>query len=248
MTSTRDSEQATPEEDSAWEGLAHGELSPDEEALLRALADESENAALHYEAYAPLDESFRARTTANLAARIQSDRRSRTRRYIGGAAGAVLAAAAALVVFNLPTESKLSSYTLDVRAGAAAVRGADSGGTVVNYHEDSRLLLVARPQDRVAGPVVASLIAVVDGRAVPVPAQVEVAESGAVRLEVAGKDLPGKDLSGKDLPAADTSVLTLVLMIEREPHSAAELLELYRQGDVRILSAQLRRVPSRPEE
>ncbi len=220
--------------DSAWEGLASGELSPEEQALLRALSDESETAAVHYEAYAPLDASFITRTTDKLHANLERQRRSRRLRTIGGAASVVLAAAAAVLLFAIPQEGKLGAYSLDVREGTANVRGKTTKTDVVYYDQNSQLVLIAQPEQRADANVVASWLLLVAGKPTHVPARVEVAKSGAVRIE----------LAGKDLPSAPGSALTVLVLVDRKVQPDDEVIALHRQGDTRVLETRLKHVSS----
>jgi len=208
----------------AWDDLAQGGLSREEEAVLRALADEGEDAAVHYEAFAALDDDFRARTATKLEAQLTAAKHRRQRRYFAGATGVVLAAAAAVLLFAVPEGSKLAPYTLEARGGVSAVRGGTTDAGPLSYDSQSKLILIAKPPARVDGSVVASLALIVDGRPESIPAQLTIAQSGAVRAEVLGADLPRR---GADL--------SLLLLVEREAHTPEELLRLKGAGDPRVL-------------
>lgn len=217
--------------DHAWSNLAEGSLSREEEAVLRALADEGEIAAVHYEAYAPLDEAFHARTSERIEARLSAERRRRKVRYLGGATGIALAAAAAFALFVVPEQSRFARYALEVQGGAATLRGGVDSGPV-KYDQNSVITLIARPRQRVEGPVVASLVRIVEGQPRPVRAHIEVAQSGAVRVAVAGKDLP----------TSSKAPFLLVLVIDREARGPREIMELERARDPRVLPVMV--VPS----
>jgi hypothetical protein len=110
-----------------WQALTAGELSKEEEALLRALAEESDDDAVKLEAHAPLDEAFRARTVDVLAKQIEGERRKRhNQRARFAYAGVGLAAAAAALFAFLPGNSEaLPAYTLAVHGMLAEQRGAE---------------------------------------------------------------------------------------------------------------------------
>ena len=59
--------------DERWDRLSAGELSPEEEAELRALAETSEEARLAYEAFRPLGPEFQARVVQKIQAQSQAE-------------------------------------------------------------------------------------------------------------------------------------------------------------------------------
>lgn len=219
----------TPESETVWDDLAEGSLAREEEAFLKALAEESEVAAVHHEAYAPLGEAFQDRVASRVEEQLRVDRQRRRFRHAARITTVALAAAAAVLLFVVPGEPALPSYTLTVRGGAAEVRGPSAHDGPVQFDQQSRLTLVAQPKERVTGAVVATLIAVVGERAERVPARVELAESGALRLEV----------QGKDLPRSGTEMLTLGIVIDRQQRSVHEVQEMLQSGDPQVLRVRL---------
>jgi hypothetical protein len=212
-------------DDDVWEGLTHGTLSKDEEAVLRALAEESEDDATRFRAHAPLDETFRARVTERLVARIDADKKVRKlRRWMGGA-GLSMAAAAALLMLGTPTKSSLPPYVLSVQGADATTRGGDRSGAEVRLAADAVLTLIARPDRRVRGPVTASVFAIRRDRYERLDASLEVDESGAVRAEI----------SGAALPFSGQSALTLAMVIAEAPPTEQEARDLVISGDPRAL-------------
>lgn len=224
MSAPKDGEEAD-----VWDDLAQGELSREEEAVLRALAEEGEEAAVHYEAFAPLDEGFRGRTADKLALQLQDEKHKKQRRRFAAFSG-VLAAAAAVLLFALPKDTALAPYSLEVSGGVAEMRGAEPTAGPVNYDAQSKLTLVAKPATPIDGKVVASLALLEDQRALPVPAKQQQAQSGAVRVEVMGRDVKSTGPSVK-----------LALIVERKPLTPEDILRLERAGDPRVLLVQLKR-------
>lgn len=219
----------TPEADTVWDDLAQGSLSREEEAFLKALAEESEVAAVHHEAYAPLGEAFQARAASRVEEQLRVERHRRRFRHAARLTAVALAAAAAVLLFVVPGEPALPGYTLAVRGGTAEVRGPSAHEGPIQFDQRSRLTLVAQPTERVAGAVVATLVAVVGERAERVPARVELAESGALRLEV----------QGRDLPRSGTETLTLGIVIDRKQRSVREVQEMLQSGDPQVLRVRL---------
>lgn len=217
------------EEADVWEDLAQGELSREEEAVLRALAEEGEEAAVHYEAFAPLDEGFRSRTADKLAAQLQEEKHKKQRRRFAGMAGAFAIAAAALLL-ALPKESALAPYSLEVSGGVAEMRGAEPASGPLNYDAQSKLTLVAKPATPIDGKVVASLALLEDQRALPIPAKQQQAPTGAVRVEIMGRDVKSTSPSVK-----------LALIVERKALTPEDIAGLARAGDPRVLVVQLKR-------
>lgn len=138
-----DAEQASLDE--RWDRLSAGELSPEEEAELRALAETSEDARQAYEAFRPLGPEFQAQVVRAIQAQSQApearrgggpepgklsgQRRPLPRRASRLAGWSAVAAAAALVLFlRVPdTQPPLPGYTLELSGGIQEKRGGQPG-------------------------------------------------------------------------------------------------------------------------
>jgi hypothetical protein len=122
--------------DERWDRLSRGELSPEEEAELRALAEASPQAREAYEAFRPLGTEFQAGVVQALQqqareakldeppapARLLPFRRLTSR--IAGWGALAAAAAAAVLVFLLRSPVPLPEYaSLSVTGGVSAYRG-----------------------------------------------------------------------------------------------------------------------------
>jgi len=155
--------------DERWDRLSGGELSPEEEAELRALAETSEEAREAWEAFRPLGPDFQASVVkaaaAELASAPESEPRephprllpfrraaSRTKVWLGAAA----ALAAALLLFlRVPASlPPLPLYTAELSRGDQALRGETGPSTGLPvFSPGSVLTLDATPWQPVTGPV-----------------------------------------------------------------------------------------------
>ena len=247
---------STPKEpgsESAWEALTEGRLTRDEEAVLRALADENEDDAVRLEAYAPLGDDFAERMTARLgtlaSAQVgggaasegdapesarEAPRPSNVRRLftIGGP---MLAAAAAAVLLWMPVGSSLPPYTLEVQGADAELRGSPQADGVARVSENTVLTLVAKPAERVRTTVAVTVLALALGRVALVEADVKAAPTGAMRVRVAARDLP--------FPEADD--LTLAVVLSQSPLGLEEAQDLVLDEDPRALTIEVTRRPQR---
>lgn len=194
-----DAEQASLDE--RWDRLSAGELSPEDEAELRALAETSEDARQAYEAFRPLGPEFQARVVGALQeqrvapeleegprppARVLPFRKLATR--LGGSLAAAAAVAAALVLLlRVPgSQPPMPGYELEVTGGAQEMRGdqpdrlADSPSQT--FSPGSQIELVARPQTAVTGPVAARCFLERDGALQPWEVSGEITGDGVVRI------------------------------------------------------------------
>jgi hypothetical protein len=145
--------------DERWDRLSHGELSADEEAELRALAETSEEAHEAYEAFRPLGPDFqasvvRAIQTQGLAPKTEPASTERPakllpfrRRFVWSAVAAVAAAACVVVLLRPP--APLPGYSSPkVSRGVSAFRGEDSESTVLAPGD--RFQVIVRPETAVS--------------------------------------------------------------------------------------------------
>lgn len=187
--------------DERWDRLSGGELSPEEEAELRALAETSEEAREAWEAFRPLGADFQAKAVQAIAAELASgapeseprQRRPRLLPFRGAASktkawiGAVAAIAAALFLFlRVPASlPQLPLYTAELSRGDQAFRGEPGPATGLPvFSPGSVLTLDAAPRQPVTGAVEARAFLARGGEIVPwEPAPPFKVANGAVRLQ-----------------------------------------------------------------
>lgn len=181
-----DRRQAHSAEETAgsWELLTNGELSREEQALLRALAEGDDGDALRLEAHLPLDASFRERMTDQLEAGLAEAARRRRRRITRIAATTtIFAAAAGLLLILQPPAVQVPAYALAIEGQVATTRGADDPARPVHLDPDSVLDIRLTPASRVRTALTLSAFLERDGRAVPWAVPVQRASSGAFRIQ-----------------------------------------------------------------
>ena len=186
--------------DERWDRLSAGELSPEEEAELRALAEGSEEAHEAYEAFRPLGPEFQARVAGAVAAELKKPaapagsgeepparllpfRRSAWR---GWTAAVAAAAAVLFLLLRTPASSPLPLYTAELSGGTRGSRGAaEPAAGVPIFGPGDRLTLKAIPQQAAAGPVAATALLARGADLAPwdPPPPLAVAASGAVLLD-----------------------------------------------------------------
>lgn len=175
----------------AWELLTDDALSREEQALLRALAEESEEDALRMEAHAPLDASFHDRMTDRIAAQIAESarvRRQRTRR-MGITATAVLAAAACALMLLRPPPVEVPEYALAMRGSVATERGASEQANVLVLTPQSIVDIRLTPATRVRSDLTLSTFLERNGKVERWPVPAESVGSGAFRIRGAASEL-----------------------------------------------------------
>lgn len=184
--------------DERWDRLSAGELSPEEDAGLRALAETSEEAREAYEAFRPLGPDFHARVVNAVRAgqevagpppRVLPFRPAR----LGGWLTAAAAVAAVLVLFlRTPASPPLPGYTVaEMDGGIRTQRGEPSAAGMPVFMPGSRLTLVVKPPQAIADEVEARSF-LSDGSRIDPWRPDDVAISrGIVRLEgTLGDELP----------------------------------------------------------
>jgi len=164
----RDAEHAKLDE--RWDRLSAGELSPEEEAVLRQLAETTEEGHEAYEAFRPLGPDFQARVVR--AVRDQSAAATprpapagapkpparllpfrKRAAAVGGWLTAAAAVAAGLLLFLPGAQPPLPDYKLaGLSGGAIAMRGEPSEASRT-FPPGSRFELVARPDTAVPGKI-----------------------------------------------------------------------------------------------
>ena len=146
--------------DERWDHLAAGELSADEEAQLRALAEASPEAREAVEAFQPLGAEFQAHVVDAITAALAGQapeaedrkRRSRLPPFWVAAAGTAAAAAALFLVLRQPPS--LPVYTAELSLGDRPLRGtAGPSSQLPVFGPSSLLTFVARPRHTVTGSV-----------------------------------------------------------------------------------------------
>jgi hypothetical protein len=193
--------------DERWDRLSSGELSPDEEAELRVLAESSGEGREAWEAFRPLGPEFQARVVQTLKEEVREPSRTaeepaakllpfRRRIVRLGGWGALAAAAAAIVVLLARPSAPLPGYALDLTGGSLTWRGATpEAATIAAFAPGDRLQVVLRPETRTSGELEARCYLLRDQEARRLDLRSETdAATGAVRLEGSiGRDLlPGR--------------------------------------------------------
>ncbi|HEX3127041.1 MAG TPA: hypothetical protein VH394_06900 [Thermoanaerobaculia bacterium] len=174
--------------DERWDRLSAGELSPEEEAELRALAESSEEAREDYEAFRPLGPDFHARVVNAIRAeqkaaepqpRVLPFRPAR----IGGWLTAAAAAAAVLVVLLRPPTPLPDYAPPDLSGGTKAARGEETQTGV--FAPGDPIHVVLRPETEVSkvGDLEARCVLVRDGEARVLDLQSIFDPGGSVRMD-----------------------------------------------------------------
>ena len=210
--------------DARWDALSVGALRPEEEEKLRALAEESPEAAAAWEAFRPLGDEFRTRVAE--AARFQLKARgpaagaepSRASTPAVGAVpgrrprwwlpGAAVAAAASLLLFLWPARElpPLPAYGLELDGHVHEMRSPSSAADEQRklFTAGNRLRLVLTPSTTVPGPVAVRAFSLGTDGLRPLEAPpATISASGAVRIE--------GDVGGDvRLPSGDSWLLVVV--------------------------------------
>jgi len=150
--------------DERWDQLSGGELSPEEEVELRALAESSEEGREAWEAFRPLGPDFHASVVQAIREQgsapevepvkpLPEPLPFRRRTFAPAGWGAlVAAAAAAVVVLLVRPAAPLPDYSLDVSGGSVVWRGEvpeSARGPV--FAPGDRITVVLRPATRTKG-------------------------------------------------------------------------------------------------
>ena len=181
--------------DSRWDSLSHGQLDSEAEADLRSLADSSPEMKAAWEAFRPMDRSFRRRLLDRIRGVFPQRRRSSRR---APAAWWPLTAAAGLTALLVgltilsPGPKEIPEYSLEMAGGAAIQRSEQKPMGIPRLVKGVRLDLVLFPARPVAGDVVPTVFLEQDGTVRPwrVPAErVLAAPTGSLKLELRARDL-----------------------------------------------------------
>lgn len=185
--------------DERWDRLSAGELSPQEEEELRALAETSGEAREAYEAFRPLGPDFHTRMASALAAELKSPGTEKPREpqfrvlpfrptpaRLGGWLTVAAAAAAVLMVVVRPPAPLPDYASLDVSGGTKAMRGEEpQTGEIPVFAPGDRVQVVLRPETTVskAGRLEARCVLVrgTDARLLEVRSQID--PGGAVQMK-----------------------------------------------------------------
>lgn len=183
--------------DDRWDRLSRGELSPEEEAELRALAETSEEAHQAWEAFRPLGADFHARVVQSIQSEMAAAKLLKFRRRIAVWSASAAAAAAmlfllvrgpALLLHGPALYPPLPVYTAELEGGEQEYRGGkEPAAGVPVFSPGSILHLDAVPEETVTGPVEAHAFATRGAEWVKLG---PLAGTGSKRLEgTIGKDL-----------------------------------------------------------
>lgn len=146
--------------DDRWDRLSHGQLSPEEEAELRALAETSEEARKAWEAFRPLGSEFHA-SVVRAVREQQAEAEAKALepkakvlpfpRRLAGWSAAATAVAAVVLVMLLRLPEPVPEYGLpEVSGGIRPMRG-ESGETAVRFAPGAPLQVVLRPSTATSG-------------------------------------------------------------------------------------------------
>lgn len=174
--------------DERWDRLSAGELSPEEEAELRALAETSEEAREAYEAFRPLGPDFHARVVSAIRAeqkpaapppRVLPFRPAR----LGGWLTAAAAAAAVLVILLRPPAPLPDYAPPDVSGGTKAMRGEER--QTAPFAPGDPIHVVLRPETEVskAGDLEARCVIIRDSEVRVLKASSQADPGGSVKMD-----------------------------------------------------------------
>lgn len=185
--------------DERWDRLSSGELSPEEEAELRALAETSEEARAAWEAFRPLGPDFHASVVQAVrkqglvpAAKLLPFRP----RLAEWSAVAALAAAASVVLLLRPPAPLPDYYSLKVSGGVQEERGEEpetAKAPVPVLAPGDPFQVIVRPQTAVsrASRLEALCFVARDREVRPLEARSEIYSGGTVKMEGSvSRDLP----------------------------------------------------------
>lgn len=222
--------------DERWDRLAAGELNPEEEEELRALAEASPDAREAYEAFRPLGAEFQARVAEALAGELSGRNPRSTRagpreprfrllsfphaagRFAGWATAAAAAAAVTMLLLLRGPAPSLPFYNAQLSPGVKISRGGPDQVTGLPlFVPGTQLTFDARPERPVADPIEARCF-LGRGKEIvlwsPQP-RLMVDSQGAVRL----RGTVGRELR---IPPGDWTIWIVVARADAMP-SAAEL-------------------------
>lgn len=145
------------------------------------------------------------------------------------AGGLALAAAVALVIGSQHRGGALPAYEPVVSGGDAPDRAAPASAAYV-VSPGAQLRVVARPQERVEGEVAARAFAGCGGSVSAVSAPLEVAATGAVRLDLRPEELFGVSAAGR---------CQVVLVVGRPGRLPSGIAEAEASPGVRVLRVDL---------
>lgn len=183
--------------DPRWERRARGDLRPEEEAELRALAARSRIGQAMLDATEPASGALLDLITASLGAgsseagapakvvSIDAGRAPRrSRRWAGGAVAGALALAAALALFlRTPALPQVPDFDLTLSAGELDQRSKPAGTGVPRFGPGSRVEIIVRPHAPVDGKVGVRGALVRGGEVRDFHPPMDIALNGAVHIE-----------------------------------------------------------------
>ncbi len=182
--------------DERWDRLSRGELSPEEDAELRALAETSEEARAAYEAFRPLGPEFHASVVQAVRSQDPAPPAKLLpfRRHLAGWSAIAALATAASVVLLLRPPAPLPDYSLKVAGGVSASRGEEPETAEPSVlAPGDRFRVIVRPQTAVsrASRLEALCVLARDREVRPLEVRSEIDPGGSVKMEGSlGRDLP----------------------------------------------------------
>jgi hypothetical protein len=175
--------------DERWDRLSAGDLSPDEEAELRALAETSEEGRETYEAFRPLGPDFHAQVVKAVSAELKKPESPPARvlpfrpARMGAWLSAAAAAAAVVVVFLRPPAPLPDYAPPDLSGGSKAMRDGETRSDV--FAPGDPIKVVLRPETEVskAGDLEARCILVRGDDARVLTVRTEIDPGGSVKMD-----------------------------------------------------------------
>lgn len=184
--------------DERWDRLSRGELSPEEESELRALAETSEEARAAYEAFRPLGPEFQASVVQAIRKQgLAPEEKTPAkllpfrRRLAGWSAVAALATAASVAVLLRPLAPLPMYSPPEVSRSVSEIRGTGTETLVLAPGDGFQV--VVRPQTALSRATRLEALCVLarDGELRPVEVRSEIDPGGSVKMEgTVGRDLP----------------------------------------------------------
>jgi hypothetical protein len=200
----RDAEQAKLDE--RWDRLSAGELSPEEEAVLRQLAETTDEGHQAYEAFRPLGPEFQARVVGAIREQSVAETPKRSPiapkppvrllqfrgrpAAVGGWLTAAAAVAAGLLLFLPGAQPPLPGYRLGAFSGGAMAMRGEPAEASRSFPPGSRFVLVATPDTAVPGEIAVECFLARGPELLPLETPAPILKDGAVRIAgTVGRDV-----------------------------------------------------------
>jgi hypothetical protein len=182
--------------DPRWEAYALGELSADQERALRQRARDAGLGDEIFSTLRPLDQGKEKKLVDAALRKLHPP----NRRIFPAIVGALALAAGLVLVqsWPRPEHGPLAMYSPEIHGGQRDTRSLPEGlAPVERFVPGGRIEIVARPNERMGGPVEARAFLVREGTAERWNVPIAIAEGGAVRIAGTFEDLFGTVAVGR---------------------------------------------------